>query len=225
MSDRVHREHLERLDGSRQRLVTEHRWLVEAVVRRYRRRLRRQGVDRIDDARQQAYLALVLAARTYRVEDGPFVRYAYGYCMGAVLRGLKKEGRHVELALVTAQTPSDVPRQGDFFDSNEEGMRDELKQHARFAMLVTTLAAAQRDDRDSPEQSAAREQAQRMLRAGMSQIDEHLRRVLELHFFGDRPMVAVADELEVSYPTAIRHRTAAINALRQVFERPRVNVA
>lgn len=224
MSDRVHRQHVERLNERRQQLVTEHGWVVQHILRRYWARIVRLRC--VDDARQQAQLGLVLAARTYRVEDGAFVTFAYSHCMGAVLRALASEERHLRLATTATDALIDRRREGNIFTDSEQGARDELGRHAMFTMLVITLAAAQAaDESASPEERAAREQSRRQLRDAMQQIDEKFRRVLELHFFGGQPMVSVAKELDVAYPTAMRHRTAAIEALRQVLHRPDRHVA
>lgn len=178
-------------------------------------------------------LALVKAARAYDESTGvPFGRYASLRIKGALIdelrgmdwvsRGARRRARRLtevadELTASLGRAPSRVEL------AEATGLAVEEIDAARSDADVRVLSIEAFDgaiadtvvaDDVSPEESLLTGERLQFLRAGVASLPERLRYVVEELFFHDRPVVELAEELDVTQSRISQLRTEALGLLR-----------
>lgn len=186
-----------------------------------------------DDLASAGSLALVLASRAYDESTGvPFARYAALRIRGALLdelrsmdwasRGARHRAR--ELSATSDRLTSTLGRA----PSREElaaaigtdvaGV-DAARQDAERRVLsidaaVNPIAELISDNGPGPEETLLTSERMRYLGAAVETLPERLRYVVEQLFFQDRPVVELAEELEVTQSRISQLRSEALALLK-----------
>src|SRR5690625_4113571 len=181
-------------------------------------------------------LAVVQAARAYAPDLGvPFARYAATRIRGAIVdelrsmdwatRGIRRRARRLtELTeqltgqLGRAPEPAEVAQAMGVEVHEVKGIKDDAGR--RLVSLdddASGAAATVSDDRMTPEDRVVVTERLRYLTAGVGELPEKLRAVIEGIFFEERPVVEIAAELGVSQSRISQLRTQALEMLRDAM--------
>lgn len=189
-----------------------------------------------DELAAAGSLALVQAARAFDAELGvPFGRYASTRIRGAILdelrgmdwasRGIRQRARRLgELTERLTAELGRAPRPEELADAMGVGVeevraiRDDAQRRIVSLDADTTTGAATLSDKSlSPEQRVVVDERLRYLTAGVSELPEKLRIVVEGIFFQERPVVEIAEELGVTQSRISQLRTQALGMLRDAM--------
>lgn len=203
---------------------------VSEVIRRVPAHVQR------DELAAAGSLALVQAARAYDPDLGvPFARYAATRIRGAIVdelrsmdwatRGIRRRARRLtELTeqltgqLGRAPEPAEIAQVMGVEVHEVKGIRDDAGR--RLVSLdddSSGAAATVSDDRMTPEDRVVVTERLRYLTAGVGELPEKLRAVIEGIFFEERPVVEIAAELGVSQSRISQLRTQALEMLRDAM--------
>jgi RNA polymerase sigma factor for flagellar operon FliA len=186
-----------------------------------------------DDLASAGSLALVLAARNYDASTGvPFARYAALRIRGALLdelrsmdwatRGARHRARELTTTSETLEgTLGRAPSREELaaaLGTNVAGV-DQARDDAARRVLsldatVHPLAELVADCGPGPEESLLVVERLQFLRAGVSELPERLRYIVEELFLNDRPVADLAAELGVTQSRVSQLRTEALTLLR-----------
>jgi RNA polymerase sigma factor for flagellar operon FliA len=186
-----------------------------------------------DDLASAGSLALVLAARNYDPSTGvPFARYAALRIRGALIdelrsmdwatRGARHRARELTTTSETLEgTLGRAPSREELaaaLGTNVAGV-DQARDDAARRVLsldatVHPLAELVADSGPGPEESLLVTERLQFLRAGVSELPERLRYVIDELFLKDRPVAELAAELGVTQSRVSQLRTEALTLLR-----------
>ena len=189
-----------------------------------------------EDLAAAGSLALVQAARSYDASLGvPFARYAATRIRGAIVdelrgmdwatRGTRRRARRLgELTERLTGELGRAPLPGELADamgveiSEIRAIRDDAGRHLVSIDADTTGAAATISDTGlSPEDSVVVDERLRYLTAGVGELPEKLRAVVEGLFFEERPAADLAVELGVTPSRISQLRSQALEMLRDAM--------
>jgi len=189
-----------------------------------------------EDLAAAGSLALVQAARSYDASLGvPFARYAATRIRGAIVdelrgmdwatRGTRRRARRLgELTERLTGELGRAPLPGELADamgveiSEIRAIRDDAGRHLVSIDADTTGAAATVSDTGlSPEDSVVVDERLRYLTAGVGELPEKLRAVVEGLFFEERPAADLAVELGVTPSRISQLRSQALEMLRDAM--------
>lgn len=203
---------------------------VSEVIRRVPAHVQR------DELAAAGSLALVQAARAFDPELGvPFARYAATRIRGAIVdelrsmdwatRGIRRRARRLdELTekltgqLGRAPEPEEIAQAMGVAIHEIKGIRDDAGR--RLVSLDdddSGAAATVSDDRMTPEERVVVTERLRYLTAGVGELPEKLRAVVQGIFFEERPVVEIAAELGVTQSRVSQLRTQALEMLREAM--------
>jgi RNA polymerase sigma factor for flagellar operon FliA len=189
-----------------------------------------------DELAAAGSLALVQAARGFNADLGvPFGRYASTRIRGAILdelrgmdwasRGTRQRARR--LAELTERLTGDLgraPRPDELAQAmgvgldELRGIRDDAQRRVVSLDADTTDATGTiRDKAPSPEERVVVDERLRYLTAGVGELPENLRVVVQGIFFEERPVVELAAELGVTQSRISQLRTQALGMLRDAM--------
>ncbi|MCM3661974.1 sigma-70 family RNA polymerase sigma factor [Georgenia satyanarayanai] len=189
-----------------------------------------------DELAAAGSLALVQAARGFNAELGvPFARYASTRIRGAILdelrgmdwasRGTRQRARR--LAELTERLTGNLgraPRPDELAQAMGVGVdelrsiRDDAQRRVVSLDADTTDATGSISDRaPSPEERVVVDERLRYLTAGVGELPENLRVVVQGIFFEERPVVEIAAELGVTQSRVSQLRTQALGMLRDAM--------
>ncbi|TNC17602.1 sigma-70 family RNA polymerase sigma factor [Georgenia sp. 311] len=189
-----------------------------------------------DELAAAGSLALVQAARAFDAELGvPFGRYASTRIRGAILdelrgmdwasRGTRQRARRLgELTERLTAELGRAPRPEELADAMGVGVEEvrSIRDDAQRRIVsldadTTTGAATLADQSLSPEQRVVVAERLRYLTAGVTELPDKLRVVVEGIFFQERPVVEIAEELGVTQSRISQLRTQALGMLRDAM--------
>jgi len=189
-----------------------------------------------DELAAAGSLALVQAARAFDAELGvPFGRYASTRIRGAILdelrgmdwasRGTRQRARRLgELTERLTAELGRAPRPEELADAmgvaveEVRSIRDDAQRRVVSLDADTTTGAATLADQSlSPEQRVVVAERLRYLAAGVTELPDKLRVVVEGIFFQERPVVEIAEELGVTQSRISQLRTQALGMLRDAM--------
>lgn len=217
-------------------LVREHLALVGHAVRSAMSRV--PGHVSRDDLASAGMLALVLAAQRYDESQGvPFPAYASTRIRGAILdelramdwasRSVRRRAREVED--VRGRLAGELGRPvTDTEVAQALGIgSDELSSHQAdlSRAMVASLSEMQAGGMDlllpsrgpAPDEVLEHRERLAYLQDAVSTLPERLRIVVEGHFFNDRPMTEIAEELGVTQSRVSQLRGEALTLLRDAM--------
>lgn len=186
-----------------------------------------------EDLASAGYLALTQAARTYDPSRGvPFNRYASTRIRGAILDELrsmdwasrKARKRMRELASVTEQLAADLGRQPDIREladvmgtapEDVRAIRDDANRQMMSLDSGEPLTISA--EGATPEERVLVDERLRYLTAGVGELPENLRIVVQGIFFEERSVVEIAAELGVTQSRISQLRTQALGMLRDAM--------
>src|SRR5699024_2992612 len=189
-----------------------------------------------DELAAAGSLALVQAARGFNPELGvPFARYAATRIRGAILdelrgmdwatRGTRQRARRLsELTERLTANLGRAPRPEELADAMGVGVQDvrSIRDDAQRRLVsldadTTTGAATLSAKGLGPEDRVVVEERLRYLTAGVQELPEKLRVVVEGIFIQERPVAEIAEELGVTQSRISQLRTQALGMLRDAM--------
>ena len=186
-----------------------------------------------DDLASAGSLALVLASRAYDPSTGvPFGRYAALRIRGALLdelrsmdwasRGARQRAR--ELSATSDRLTSSLGRApsreelaaaiGTDVAGVDAARHDSERRVLSIDASVNPLADVLSDGAPGPEELLLTNERLTYLKAAVQTLPERLRYVVEQLFFHDRPVIELADELDVTQSRVSQLRSEALALLR-----------
>lgn len=202
---------------------------VSEIIRRVPTHVQRE------DLAAAGSLALVQAARAFDAGLGvPFARYAATRIRGAIVdelrgmdwatRGTRRRARRLaELTerltgeLGRAPLPEELADAMGVDVAEVRRVRDDVRHLVSLDADAARSAATVTDDALTPEDRVVVDERLRYLTAGVTELPDKLRTVIEGLFFEERPVAEIAAELGVTASRVSQLRTQALEMLRDAM--------